>query len=260
MTDWLPGARQYDMSGSRGNGPFNDSSRVFLGVILHVNQSDGNLAGYVTGGGGPDEVCPNFEVYKDGSFDQYLPLMWSPWCQAAGNFNYAAIETEGYDSEPLTSAQIFTIAGILAAYSAQGMPLQVADAPGQRGLGTHVMGGAAWGGHTCPGSIRAGQRAQILAAVGPSGQGGGTPIDPPAPSPEEPVQKDLIFKVGDGPDIGQTWILLANGRYIPIENGVELGVWNDPRLAETVMIAPGDVNGASITGATHAAIRKQAGV
>lgn len=82
---------------------------------------------------------------------------------------------------------------------------------------------------------------------------------PPAPTPEVPVQKDLILKVGDGDDIGQTWILLANGRYVPIANSTELAVWNDPRLTDTVMVAPGDVNGASITGATHASLRKQAG-
>jgi hypothetical protein len=55
-------------------------------------------------------------------------------------------------------------------------PYVVTDSTTGRGLGTHSMGGAAWGGHECPGSIRAAQRPLILATA----QG-----NQPAPPQEE---------------------------------------------------------------------------
>lgn len=199
---WLPGARvAHDMSGSRGNGLFGTGNAEFYGVVLHVNQSNGDLSNFITvgnsyGPGGQNAVCPNFEVYKDGSFDQYLPLMWRPWCQAAGNDHYAAIETEGFNTESMTDAQVTTIGMILAAYATQGMALQVTDTVGGRGFGTHVMGGPAWGGHTCPGpGPRAGQRqAALNIASGLTPSGGGTPI----PDPVTQIIKDGIMRVCTG--------------------------------------------------------------
>lgn len=173
---WLPGAHVLDLRGSKGNDPFT-GHHTFLGVILHVNESEnGTSDAFFREGppGNPNDVCPNFQVYKDGSIHQYLPFDYQPWCQRDGNYNYAAIETAGLHSEPLTSAQIAAIARIVSVYHSQmGMPLVEANTPGQRGLGTHQMGGAAWGGHPCPGTIRAGQRLTILKAAG------AVPIPPP---------------------------------------------------------------------------------
>jgi hypothetical protein len=162
---WCDFATRRDLSGSRGNGPFGR----FLGVILHVNQSEhGTSADWFASDppANKDSVTPTFQVFKDGSVVQFLPLNWQPWCQIDGNFNYGAIETAGLDSEPLTDAQVSTIGRLIGEYrDVLGMSLAIADQPGQRGLGTHQMGGAAWGGHPCPGSLRAGQRSAILAAV-----------------------------------------------------------------------------------------------
>ena len=165
MGKWLPGARVHDLSGQGiGNGPFGTFG--FLGVVLHVNVDEQGTPASFWGPGNPGQVCPNFQVFKDGSVDQMLPINWQPWCQVDGNNQYAAIETAGLPSEPLTDAQIAACARILAAYVHElGLRLAVVDVPGQRGLITHSAGGASWGGHSCPGSIRAAQRGAIVAAA-----------------------------------------------------------------------------------------------
>lgn len=173
MLDWLPGANRVDLSANHGYGPFR---QPFLGVVAHVNQGNTSDAFFAAS----TDVCPNFQVYADGSIHQYLPLNWQPWCQTAGNQQYAAIESAGYNTDPWTAPQVSSIAYILAAYRDNlGLSMQIADAPGQRGFGWHGMGGAAWGNHPgCPGEPRKAQRAQALTiAAGLSPSGGGTEID-----------------------------------------------------------------------------------
>lgn len=160
-SQWLKAAQKVDLSGSRGNGPFS----TFLGVILHVNvsgpTSNGTSIDYFKSN--PGEVTPNFQVYRDGSIVQFLPFNWQPWCQIDGNFNYGAIETGGDPDQPLTEAQLVSCAKIIRAYHRRmGFEYKIANSPGQKGLGTHQMGGLSWGGHACPGDIRAGQRQEIL--------------------------------------------------------------------------------------------------
>lgn len=159
----MHGAKVVDLRDIRGNGPFN----LFLGVVLHVNADrDGTTDDFYRAPPptNPDSVTPNFQVYKDGSIHQYLPFDWQPWCQRDGNNNYAAIETAGVPEEPLTDEQLKACARILAAYhQGMGLRLRRARTPGERGLGTHKMGGVAWGGHPCPGKIRSRQRRDILA-------------------------------------------------------------------------------------------------
>jgi hypothetical protein len=201
METWLQSAKVVDLRGIRGNGPFH----TFLGVILHVNvDEDGTSDSFYAAGPSvnPDSVTPNFQVYKDGSIHQYLPFDWQPWAQVDGNFNYAAIETAGLPSESLTDAQLASCGVILRAYHAgMGMALQIADAPGERGLGTHRMGGAAWGGHSCPGDIRIGQRQRILTLAG---GGGPTPTVPTGPHLRRPwpgyMPAGNFFGLITGPD------------------------------------------------------------
>lgn len=163
---WLPGAHRVDLSADHGYGPFHVGG--FMGVVLHVNVAEhGTSDDFFRHNAA--SVCPNFEVYKseaEGGIHQYLPLNWRPWCQVDGNQKWAAIETAGMPNEPLTGFQIQAIARILAAYhNRHAMPLQVTDSVNTAGFGTHSMGGPAWGGHSCPGTIRAGQRPAILAAA-----------------------------------------------------------------------------------------------
>lgn len=159
---WLPWCDRYDLTGTVNYGPF----RQQLGVVLHVNvDAAGTPRSYWAKP--PNYVCPNLQVYPDGRTDQLLPLDWQPWCQEAGNQAYAAVETAGTPDVPLTPAQIDSCARIMAAYHEHcGVPLAIADTVGARGLGTHKMGGAAWGGHDCPGAIRSAQRQAILDQAG----------------------------------------------------------------------------------------------
>jgi hypothetical protein len=162
---WLAGAKVHDLHPAIGNGPFSN----FLGVALHVNVDENGTPDSFWGNGNPGQVCPNFQVMKDGSIHQMLPLDWQPWCQINGNFNYAAIETAGMPDEPLTDAQLASCAAIVRAYHEDlGMPLVVTDTPGKPGLITHQAGGAAWGGHSCPGTVRAAQRSKIIALAKPA--------------------------------------------------------------------------------------------
>lgn len=169
---WLPYAKKIDLSNIRGNGPFT----AFLGFILHVNESENGTDDSFWSANAnvnPDEVCPTFQVRKDGSYSQMLPLDWQPSCQRDGNFRYGAVETAGLNTEPLTDAQVNTIAVIAKAYhDVLGMPYLLASVPGQPGIGTHGMGGTSWGGHPyCPGLIRMSQRLLILKRAQSIGKG-----------------------------------------------------------------------------------------
>ncbi|MDK9359887.1 N-acetylmuramoyl-L-alanine amidase [Propionibacterium freudenreichii] len=138
-------------------------SNIWLGVCLHVAVGNGSLAGWF---GRPDvDACSHFWAAKSGRIEQYLdPATTASWAQAAGNAQYISVETEGYPGEPMTEAQCTAVARIWrwCADTWAPMPYQVTDTPGAEGLIIHSAGGAAWGGHACPGPIRAGQRQHIL--------------------------------------------------------------------------------------------------
>jgi hypothetical protein len=132
-----------------------------LGVVLHVNDSVGNLFNWVNG---DHNVSCHFEVYKSGLIEQYLDTSMTSWCQADGNPDYLSIETEGFPGQGFTPAQAAAIVGLLRwIHATHGIPLVLADEPGQAGFGWHGMGGAAWGGHPdCPGDKRKADRAGLL--------------------------------------------------------------------------------------------------
>lgn len=162
MSTWLEGAHKHDLSATRGNGPF----ETFQGLILHVNVSeDGTPVSLFEAGppSNPDYVTPNVQIYKDGRTAEFLPLDDQPWCQIEGNYHWAAAETAGLPGEPLTDAQVAVLVKLVQAYETRyNVRLSVTDDPNGTGFGTHQMGGAAWGGHACPGTVRAAQRHRIL--------------------------------------------------------------------------------------------------
>jgi peptidoglycan hydrolase-like protein with peptidoglycan-binding domain len=86
-------------------------------------------------------------VAKDGSSEQYTTLDMMSWAQASGNPWYWAFETEGKPGEPLTGPQIVTLARW---HNFVGASDLIALRPGDHGIGTHYMGLAAWGAHSCP--------------------------------------------------------------------------------------------------------------
>lgn len=200
MTDiWLPFATKVPIN--KGSGPFTNGNP--LGWVLHDNESNGNLDSFFAAGTdrNPDEVCPNFQVYKVGPPHQHLPLLDIPWCQSAGNSTYAAVETEGYATESLNANQIHYLGLIHAAYRAHSIPDAIADNVGQRGIGVHYMGGAAWGGHSCPGTIRAAQRPDIITASQPAQS-----IPPALPTKDDTMV--IHYKTG--------YYLLTNGKLLAL--------------------------------------------
>lgn len=135
-----------------------------LGLILHVQAGDGELTSWFNN---PDaQASSTWWGGKLGGRSQYgNPDTDKFWAQAAGNPTYHSIETEGQPNQPLTAAQIETVAVAYAwGHTRYGWPFRLAEKPGDPGLGWHGMGGKAWGGHTgCPGDLRKAQRPQILA-------------------------------------------------------------------------------------------------
>jgi N-acetylmuramoyl-L-alanine amidase len=112
-----------------------------------------------------------FSIGTDGAIHQYMPLGfdYAAWTQVAGNSHYRGVEHEdlGDPNRPLTPAQLTASAQVFEAMSAfDGWPLAPTDNPdGGRGIIFHVDGGAAWGGHDCPGPVRERQRGALIAAA-----------------------------------------------------------------------------------------------
>lgn len=131
-----------------------------LGWILHVAEMNGSPFDLFDTPGS-DKVSTGW-VANDGRVEQYLSVTERPWAQKAGNSSYYAWETEGFHTEPLTDAQVRSLAKIHVWHET---PDNVIDSPGGRGIGTHSMGGADYGGHACPGTIRAAQRGLIISTA-----------------------------------------------------------------------------------------------
>jgi hypothetical protein len=160
-----PAAITYNDPFPCANGQY--GSGAMQGVVMHTMV--GNLPGTITLFNEPSaQVSTHFGIAQDGSVHQFGPIGkgWVAWAQMAGNFAWYSIEhaDDGNTENPLTGAQIIASAQLVEVLSSfAGFPLQVTDSVAGRGYGTHVMGGAAWGNHTCPGpGPRAGQRAQII--------------------------------------------------------------------------------------------------
>jgi hypothetical protein len=136
-----------------------DDDADFHGWILHVVCGYGSPWSTFEHARRPNRRFSHLWFGKRGQVEQYAPLNRQSWAQAAGNPLYISCETEGQPDEQLTGPQI----NALALWHAWSQTDDVvATRPGQRGIGTHEMGGAAYGGHACPGPIRAGQRAEII--------------------------------------------------------------------------------------------------
>lgn len=142
-----------------------------LGLILHVQQGDGSPFGYFSNPA--NGAVSHWWISKTGHIEQYVDAARKSWAQVAGNATYHSVETEGYVQEPLTDAQILALADLYRwGVERFGWPLALANTPGEHGFGVHSMGGAAWGGHPCPGDIRNGQRADVLARITEAGVAG----------------------------------------------------------------------------------------
>lgn len=173
------------------------------GWILHVVVGNGSPWGTFQGATSPNRRFSHLWVSKKGRWEQYQWLDRASWAQASGNGLWWSVETEGFDDEPLTEAQLDALA---AWHVWCGAPDLVADSPDGRGIGTHRMGGAAWGGHECPGKIRSGQRGEIIRRAMVLRSGG---------KPEEVKDVNLTDRV-DRPEDGQqiTVVQALRGAYM----------------------------------------------
>lgn len=141
------------------------------GVVMHTMV--GNLPGTVAVFNNPSYAASaHFGIAQDGSVWQFGPIGkgWIAWAQAQGNEAWYSIEhaDNGNPDNPLTDEQLTSSALIVEFLSRfAGFPLKEANTVNETGYGVHFMGGAAWGGHSCPQDAqghgpRAGQRAEIL--------------------------------------------------------------------------------------------------
>jgi len=139
-------------------------SRVPAGWILHVTQGNGSPFGMFNRNIPGSRKFSTLWVAKSGAIRMFGSLFKESWAQVDGNPEYWSIETEGFDHESLTQSQLNSLARIHRALEiASGRNYShVVDRVGGVGIGTHSMGGTAWGGHACPGTIRAGQRDEII--------------------------------------------------------------------------------------------------
>lgn len=186
----LPGKLTVVPSSGRLTGPaklsYNDpwpckngqwGSGAMRGVVMHTMV--GNLPGTVSwfnqvdGNGDPvAKASAHFGVGQDGSIHQFGPVGkgWEAWAQEDGNPEWYSIEhaDNGNPDNPLTYKQKVASAQLVECLSAfANFPLEVTDSTDGKGYGTHAMGGAAWGGHTCPDlppkHVRSLQRYAIIA-------------------------------------------------------------------------------------------------
>lgn len=162
------------------------------GLIPHVQEGNGSLFGWFDNAA--SQVSAHLWVSKSGVVEQYVGFADRAWAQAAGNRFWISCECEGRVAEDYTAAQIQRLAEIYRWGMAEfGWRAQVTDDPNGYGLGTHRMGGSSWGGHSCPGDLRAGRRVDILAAAR------GFPSTPPPseedddmPSPSQWTEADKV--------------------------------------------------------------------
>lgn len=173
--------------------PVNYSSNLRhppLGLCLHVAEGNGSLRQFF--GRSATQASSNLWAGKRGEREQYVSADLKAWAQGAGNPLYLSIETEGFHNEPLTDAQIDTVASVMAwGHKTYGWPLIATDSPGGGGLICHgypvgstgFAGRSSWGGHPCPGRIRADQRAEILRRAG---------ADRPLPPPEDQLNVPTV--------------------------------------------------------------------
>lgn len=153
-----------------------------LGWILHVVVGNGSPYRLFERAPAGSRRFSHLWVAKDGRAEQFRRFEGKSWAQSTGNATYWSVETEGFPTEPLTDDQLDTLA---AWHVLSDTRDAVVDRVGDRGIGTHQMGGRAWGNHACPGALRAAQRdeilvrAQILRGLPPVAPAGAPPFPLP---------------------------------------------------------------------------------
>lgn len=146
------------MPPTKYGGPLNST----MGLVLHVNDGNGDPYNWWMNPAAPT-ASSHFQCMKDGTLIQYVGTDTVAYAQVAGNANWHSCETEGYPTEALSQAQVDKITKLYSwGIASLGWKAQVTNDINTPGFGIHSMGGQAWGGHACPGDLRANQRQTIL--------------------------------------------------------------------------------------------------
>lgn len=163
-----PASLEYNTPFPCVNGSY--GSGKMQGVVMHTMV--GGLPGTIQVFNDPNyQASAHFGIDQQGRVHQFGPVGkgWMAWAQVAGNAAWYSIEhaDNGDPNIPLTAAQIAASAQLVEVLSRfAGFPLQVTDSVSGTGYGIHSMGGAAWGGHTCPDlppkHVRSAQRQAII--------------------------------------------------------------------------------------------------
>jgi len=100
-----------------------------------------------------------FYVDALGVIAQHCETNRQSWAQVAGNTTWMSVEVAGTPGSPMNERQLRSLAKL---HVWMGADDRVTNSTLGCGIGTHSMGGKAWGGHPCPGALRAAQRATII--------------------------------------------------------------------------------------------------
>lgn len=225
MVEIVPGFKYRQI----GTNYSNISWDYSLGLVLHVATGGNNsLFGWFSN---PAASASShwWAGYNAGEREQYLdPMTQMGWAQANGNSEYHSVETAGEPSAPLTEAQCEAVADIYAwGHAKFGWPFQLAEVPGQRGLGWHGMGGSSWGGHPyCPGELRKAQRQHILDLA----QGIKTTSAAPVITEDQILMEDPVYILtcanrGIRVIYGGEYYQLPSDEYVNVVNGKIGGSW-----------------------------------
>lgn len=146
------------------------------GIVLHIAQ--GTYRGTISwqmnpnqryASGGSTTTSSTWIVGRaEGEWAQMADTDIIAWCQRGGSRDWHSIELAGYAPAAPTAWQIEAAAQLLAwHHRTYGTPLQVADHPGERGLGHHSMDrewlGEEWGHDECPGAGVTAAKSAIVA-------------------------------------------------------------------------------------------------
>lgn len=229
-------------------GSHSGAMTAHLGWATHEQDGNGSLYGYF--GNAANQASSHFWVAKIGTLEQYIDTALVSWAQEAGNFTYLSVETEGFPTEAWTAQQMATLARLYVwGHQMHGIPLVLVDHGGS-GITTHAHypSGApdpAWGGHPCPGTIRAGQLPIVVATANILATGG-SPV-PALPALARPVCAGVNRPQNDG-----YWIICQDGGIFAFGTAPAFGS-NDPLPADKlapghlVIDASGTSSGAGLT-------------
>lgn len=146
--------------------PYHTDAPVFthppFGWIMHVQVGNNNPFVWMSQLKSPNRRFSHAWISKAGDTRWFQTLDRTAWAMGAGNADYYSVEFEGYPNELLTLPQINAGAVL---HNRLHTVDAIVNTPGYRGVGTHEMGGAAWGGHACPGTLRARQRSAIIVSA-----------------------------------------------------------------------------------------------